>query len=297
MRAPTSLSDLPNELLLEIFDYLDWDGLTRDPANIYKPLKNLAGVSHYFRLLLSPRLFRTLRCKYDPFDSWTNPQTVSTLLNRPYIAHNARSLVFDLYDIQRYYHPDIARHYNNFLRAVTVLSELEAITLEIGDWESPALRGGILDTLPPSLRLERVKTLHVMCHTSSLLAHCPNTTNLRIKCTSQNDLCACLLVPCSKVEYLTFEGRMSDKRLQVLASSYPNVRHLTHRWYDILDAQWYLPLVTHYGHCFSTQFSALERVCRMRLNRFALWEVSTAVVETNADGQRQEKWDTRRSWS
>lgn len=180
------LLDLPTDIVLEVIDQLDVGHNPTQDIKTTTPLKNPAAVSHYFHSLLSPRLFKTLRCTYDVSAYHANPKTIWKTLNQTWILGNVRTLALKFSDSRLRGCTDIAGLDAIFLKIIQACSDLQSITVVVNSWQNCILgRQSRPLRLPSNVLSCRVTNLHVTCYSipGLLLAHCPNVTHLRLTCS------------------------------------------------------------------------------------------------------------------
>lgn len=245
---PPRLTQLPNELLLDIFDHLDWH---KSPPSSYAslrrstPLKKLSCVNRQFRSLLTPRLFRTLinskRCYlatrglHQPHcDLRTDLSHLYSMGIGTQVQQAIRNVDLDvqprpgqgrqLYYTFQLFLPNLRNL--RTLRIRTNFAQMEALESALGTVEE----GGL-----PSL--VGVEEMDVQCHAAALLKCCPNAHTLHVTFTKKQTHCADAesreygsheqhhFPPSDKVAKLHCRGDWFDA-LGELAEAYPRVRRL-----------------------------------------------------------------------
>jgi hypothetical protein len=260
--SPRTLTDLPNEPLLQISSYFD----QQDPDT---PLKNLASVSRRLRELLASQLFRSLYfvgpnplCDVDP------------------IAMHAQRLTLELHGAET------ANDYSAICLPLQGLPNLVELTLDIG----AAHISGLQNATPAAFTLQRLKSLRVSCRATSFVAFCTNVCTLHICGCFAGRECACQLAPANSVTRLSITGAL---RLERMAVAYLNVEHLVHREYYPSNIEYSdrAKRVVHYSTGFAARFGRLESVEWVQ-EHFRIWRAaSRAVVERSGNEGRRERWE------
>jgi hypothetical protein len=251
---PPRLSQLPNELLLDIFDHIDWHicppalhaSLCRS-----KPLKNLSCVNHHFRHLLTPRLFHTLtnhsQRHYQVLEIPHEQRLAQATTNNPQLdlSHLSTALFLTpqihairTVDLLIQPRPNEGRQlYHIFARFLPCLPNLQALRIRMDAAQLEALLCAWRSNNAGLPALISVEELDVQCHAAVLLKLCPDAHTLHITFTKEQIHCANTgsreyvshkqhRFPASeKVTKLHCRGDWFDA-LEELAKAYPHVRHL-----------------------------------------------------------------------
>jgi hypothetical protein len=251
---PPKLSQLPNELLLEVFDHIDWH--ISPPAlqaslRLLEPLKNLSRVNHHFRHLLTPRLFHTLtnhsQCHYRALGSPHQQRLTRAITNNPRLdlSHLSTTLFLTpqihairTVDLLIQPQPDEGRQlYLTFARFLPKLPNLRALRIRMNAAQVEVFLCAWRSNNAGLLALIGVEELDVQCHAAVLLKPCSNAHTLHVTFTKEQIQCAHVRpreyeshkehrFPFSeKVTKLHCRGNWFDA-LEGLAKAYPQLRHL-----------------------------------------------------------------------
>jgi len=229
MSPKPTLTQLPTELLLEIFNHLDWTGYPisqRGALKRQQPLKESSLVNQRFRTILLPQLFHSLQAQQHrrrkPWHPKRHSLDATCLTNSPDLCALVRKVTYE--SVMR---GDWEALFDVTLSLLVRFTNLRVLSMTLHfDGTRPVdnelSNRGLVSKLPC------VREIRVSCHMLALMEMCPNAETLRIDCThTKGKEPVHILVPSPKITHLYFQVRYPDYEIASLAAAYPNLVDIT----------------------------------------------------------------------
>ncbi|KAF2827055.1 hypothetical protein CC86DRAFT_406284 [Ophiobolus disseminans] len=235
--AKPMLEELPTELLLQIFGYLDLSGnpsSSRPRLEFHQPIKALSLVNWKFRGILMEKLFQTIhyklvyacRCSWSDIVSWSLPQFPHLACLHKSLGIRTHVKTLRLEDPVRLQH--LSSSWNANIQLSQTLPSLRVLHLQTM-WPEGRYHKLELEPHSPAHRwfLPTVEELHVQCHSLELARACPNAKTLHIQCTHERgNPPDHHFAGSEQVIELHYHGELLVDQVNQFAATYPRLEKL-----------------------------------------------------------------------
>ena len=235
------LGSLCNELLLDIFDWLDWGKQPHDDRaelRRLKPLKELSRVNKHFHNLLTRRLYKTFFSAVLVASPTINRKVINHLEQCPHIVNSIQSLCLHI-DTQGTKTKHGGEQLQPLLRAISNLPNLKTLDIELRDDNDSTrfhtlFKESAMDLQkPPKARTCLYRRLCRFVHLyNSSTSFCANDLNPRRQFTSGPNTfklaqLQTLHIPCEALYLLPMCPNVSDLRIRCTKKTRPHIHKLS----------------------------------------------------------------------